>query len=85
MEDPITKSSLKDPRSVDLDAVAALQVFDVPVAPIARQLAMMGRNVRETQHDITAFAPAYQQVFLQKRNRVASSQGNEFAVHVCPS
>ena len=37
-------------------AVPAVQILDEPVAALKRQLAVMRRDVAETQHDVTIFA-----------------------------
>ena len=63
------------PHSVDLHAVAALQIADVPVARIDRQLAMMSRDIRESQHDVATLASPDQQALLQQRDRVSSPTG----------
>ncbi len=70
-----------DPRAVDLDAVAALQVFDVPIATGDRQLAMVCRDVGESQNDIAAFAAADEQRPFHQGNRVSASNWLQLSKH----
>ncbi len=60
---------------VDFDAVLAAEIFHVPVTAVNRQLAMVGRDVREPQDDVAAFAPPNQERTLHQRNRVTAAHG----------
>ena len=67
--------------AVDLHAVAALHVADVPIAAVDGQLAMVGRDVGEPQHDVAALAAADQKALLQQWDRVAAAHGQQVSVH----
>jgi hypothetical protein len=52
-------------NAVDLDAVAALEVANVPVSGLDVQLAVLGRHVGEPENDVATLATPNKQTPLK--------------------
>jgi hypothetical protein len=67
---------LLDLDPVDLHAVATLHVADEPVAAVDEQLAVVGGDIGEAEHDIATLAAANQKLFFQERDGIAAPLGD---------
>ena len=67
---------LLDLDPVDLHAVTTLHVANEPIAAVDEQLAVVGGDVGEAEHDIAALATANQKLFFQERDGIAAPLGD---------
>src|SRR5437016_2383529 len=73
---------LLNARAVDLDAVGAVEVAQVPVAVAEVQLGVRPGNVRKAHANVAGLAPPDGHHGAQQRNGIAAPDWDQLAVHL---
>src|SRR5690606_26849102 len=73
---------LHHPRAVDLDAVGAVEVTDVPVTVPEGKLGVHARDVGKAHADVTRLAPADGKGLAGQVNRVPPAGRHKFSLRL---
>jgi hypothetical protein len=75
------KPLLADTRSIDLGAVAASLVSNIPVTTVDREFAVGAGDIRKPQHNVTAFPASDYKLRFEERNWVSTANRQQLTKH----